>query len=113
MKKSVIVFDGTNDHEISLEFFFQNPLIDRLKPSEVVGLYQSTAVFTSIVRDIKHLINSNVVTSVNDGKVDPSYVKKVEDGLYILEGMLMDLFGDDTGNKIIESTNNSIDEYQE
>jgi hypothetical protein len=113
MKKSVIIFDGEEDHEIGTEFFFQNPLIEGLKPTDVVSMYQSTAVFTSVIRDIQNLIESNAVISVNDRKTDPGYVKKVEDGLYILEGMLMDLFGDDAGNKIIESTNKNIDEYQE
>ncbi len=112
MDKSVIIFDGEEDYEIGTKFFFQNPMIEGRKPSEIVSLYQSTAVFTSVVRDIQNLIESKTVISVNDKKTDPEYIKKVEDGLYILEGMLMDLFGDDTGQEIIESTNTSIDEYQ-
>jgi len=111
MNKSVIIFDGEEDHEISLKYFFQDPKIEKLKPDQVVEMYQSTAVFTSIIREMDNLISSGIVKNINESKTDAQYAKKVEDGLYILEGMIMDLFGKSAGLRIINGTNKEIDEY--
>jgi hypothetical protein len=110
MRNTAIIFDGEEDHEIGLSYFFQHPLIESAKPSEVVQLYQSTAVFASVVRDMRDLIEHGTVSAVNDKKIGPEYLKQIEDGLYILEGMLMDLFGNESAIKIINDTNSKIDE---
>ena len=110
MRNTAIVFDGEEDHEISLSYFFQHPLIESARPSKVVELYQSTAILASVVREMKDLIDNGTVSAVNDKKIGPEYLKQVEDGLYILEGMLMDLFGNESAMKIINGTNSKIDE---
>lgn len=110
MRKTAIVFDGEEDHEIGLSYFFQHPLIESAKPADVVKMYQSTAVFASIIRDMQDLIDYGTVSAVNDKKIGPDYLRQVEDGLYILEGMLMDLFGNDSAMSIINETNSKINE---
>lgn len=110
MRRTVIIFDGSEEHEIGTQYFFQHPVIDRLRPSQAVEMYQSTAVFANVMEDVGELIKRGLITQVNETKTGPEYLEKVRDGLYILEGMLMDLFGDEAGRQIIESTNRSINE---
>lgn len=110
MRRTVVIFDGSQEHEIGTQYFFQHPVIERLRPSQVVEMYQSTAVFANVMEDIGDCIKTGSVTQVNETKTGPEYLDKVRDGLYILEGMLMDLFGDEAGRQIIESTNKSINE---
>ena len=42
--QNVIVFDGEEIIPVNLEYFFQDPKIEGLNPTQVVELYQSTAV---------------------------------------------------------------------
>jgi hypothetical protein len=57
---------------------------------------------------MKDLIKSGVVKSINDEYLKPGFIEATHQGLYILEGMVMDLFGDRAGMNIINSTNQDI-----
>lgn len=107
--KKVIIFDGENDHEIGQEYFFQDELINSLTPNKTVEMYQSTAVFLEVLLDIEHLIEAGVIKNVNDKAVSPAYVTMVKEGLSNLEGMLDDLFGEETAGLIKEKTRQDID----
>jgi len=108
--KNVVVFDGENIMRIDLDYFFQDPRIENLKPRQAVDLYQSTAVFANLLDDMEEIIKCGAVKAINEEYMDPRFVESAKRGLYILEGMMMDLFGDDSGQQIIEQTNNSINE---
>ena len=108
--KDVVVFNGEDILHINLDYFFQDPNIEHLKPKQMVEMYQSTAVFANLLDDMGELIKCGAVKSINDKYMDPDFVEKTKQGLFILEGMLMDVFGDDAGNQIINQTNDSINE---
>ena len=110
MRRTVIIFDGEEHYEIGTQYFFQHPVIESLKPGQVVDMYQSTAIYASVIEDVDSLIKNGIIYNINDSVVSPDYCKRVRDGLYILEGMVMDLFGDDGGMEIIKATNAKINE---
>lgn len=104
MEKKVVIFNGENVEEISLDYFFQDPRIEGLTPMQVVKLYQETAVFANLLDMLPGLIESGSVSNIDERYLDSDFVKTCRQGLYILEGMVMDMFGDYIGNKIIEDT---------
>jgi hypothetical protein len=106
--QNVIVFDGEEIIPVNLEYFFQDPKIEGLNPTQVVELYQSTAVFSNLVSDMKDLIQIGAIKSINDEYLKPDFIQATQQGLYILEGMVMDLFGDQAGMSIINATNQDI-----
>jgi hypothetical protein len=107
---SVIIFNGEDDHEIGKDFFFQDAQIQDLSPTEIVGLYHSTSIYYDVIKDIADLIISGAVTNVNDKKVDKLYIRKVEDGLTFLEGMVNDMFGEEAADLIFKQAQKSIEE---
>jgi hypothetical protein len=112
-EQCVIIFNGEKDYEIKKDLFFQDPTIQDLSPTEVVGLYHSTAVYYDVLKEISNLIISGVVKHVNDTKVDEEYVKKVEEGLGFLELMVNDIFGEDVASQILEQAQISIDKNKD
>lgn len=106
--QNVIVFNGEDIIPVNLDYFFQDPKIEGLKPAQVVELYQSTAVFANLLDDMKDLIKSGAVKSINEEYLKPGFIEAVHQGLYILEGMVMDLYGDESGMNIINSTNQDL-----
>jgi hypothetical protein len=106
--KKVIVFNGEEVIPISLDYFFQDPKIEGLKPTQVVELYQATAVFANLLPELEHLIKVGTIESVDPKYLDPEFTEAVQQGLYILEGMVMDLYGDESGMNIIKSTNQDL-----
>jgi len=108
--KHVIIFNGEDDHEIKKDFFFQDPQIQDLSPTEIVGLFHSTSIYYDVLKDMSDLIISGVVKNVNDKKVDESYIRKVEDGLSFLEGMINDMFGEEAAVMIFKQAQKSIEE---
>lgn len=110
MNRTAIIFDGEEDHEIGLSYFYQNPLIESASPDQIVEYYISTLVLAGVVKDIVPLIKEGTVRTINDKSIGPDYLKKIENGLSILETMLEDLFGKDSAQYIIETTKSKIDE---
>jgi hypothetical protein len=106
--QNVIVFNGEDIIPIDLNFFFQDPKIEGLKPVQIVELYQSTAVFANLLDGMKDLIERGAIKSINEEYLKPGFIEAVCQGLYILEGMVMDLFGDQEGMNIINATNQDI-----
>ena len=43
-RSSVVIFNGEEDHEIGKDFFFQDPQIEDLSPTEIVSLYHSCCI---------------------------------------------------------------------
>lgn len=107
-KDNVIIFDGEKDVKIGKRYFFQDPNIEGLDSPDVVNMYQATAVYYDLLKELENLIIDDVVKSVNENKVDKDYIKQVEEGLGILEIMVSDLFGKDAAKIIIEQTADSI-----
>ncbi len=107
---SVIIFNGEKDHEIEKSFFFQDPQIKDLSPTEIVEIYHSTSVYYDVLKDIGHLILEGVVKHVNDTKVDEDYIRKVEEGLCFLELMITDMFGEDSAKAIFKQAEEVIKE---
>jgi hypothetical protein len=110
MKRTVIIFDGEEDHEIGLSYFYQNPLIESANPDQIVEYYISTTILAEVVRDIVPLIKEGTVKTINDKAIGLDYLKKVESGVSILETMLEDLFGKESAQYIIETTKSKTDE---
>lgn len=106
--QNVIVFNGEDIIPINLDYFFQDTRIKELKPVQIVELYQSTAVFANLLDDMKDLIRGGAVKSINEEYLKPGFIEAAYQGLYILEGMVMDLFGDQAGMSIINATNQDI-----
>ena len=105
---NVILFDGEEIIQVDQTYFFQDPSIKNLNPSQFVELYKSTAVFSNLISNLNHLIQSGSIKEVNSDYSRPEFAKAVRQGLYILEGAVLDLFGDLTGKHIINSTNQII-----
>tara|TARA_Y100000034_G_C6521665_1_gene224531 strand:- start:103 stop:444 length:342 start_codon:yes stop_codon:yes gene_type:complete len=105
---NVIIFDGERDVEIGKKYFFQDPNIEGLDAPAIVNVYQSTAVYYDLLKELENLILSGVVSNVNEKQVDEKYIKQVEDGLMILETMVNDLFGETAAQVIIDQTADSI-----
>ena len=108
--KHVVIFNGEEDHEIGKDFFFQDPQIEDLSPTEIVSLYHSTSVYYDVIKDMSDLIISGVVKAVNDKKVDESYILKVEEGLLFLEGMVKDTFGKEAAAMIFKQAQDTIED---
>ena len=108
--KHVVIFNGEEDHEIGKDFFFQDPQIEDLSPTEIVSLYRSTSVYYDVIKDMSDLIISGVVKAVNDKKVDESYILKVEEGLGFLEGMVNDTFGKEAAAMIFKQAQDTIED---
>lgn len=110
MRNTVIIFDGEEDHEIGLSYFYQNPLIESANPDQIVDYYISTTILAGVVRDIVPLIKEGTVRTINDKTIGLDYLEKVENGVSILETMLEDLFGKESAQYIIETTKSKTDE---
>jgi len=104
MEKKVVIFNGKEIEEISLDYFFQDPRIEGLNPVQVAKLYQETAVFANLLDELPGLIQSGSLSGIDERYLDSDFTERCHQGLYILEGMVMDLFGDRRGSKIIEDT---------
>jgi ABC-type iron transport system FetAB ATPase subunit len=110
MNRTLIIFDGEQDHEIGLAYFYQNPLIESATRDQIVDYYVSTAVFAQVINDSSDLIRNNIINAINDKAIGPDYIKKVERGVSILEKMLEDLFGKDSAQDIINLTRETIND---
>tara|TARA_B100000287_G_scaffold294992_1_gene278308 strand:+ start:1091 stop:1441 length:351 start_codon:yes stop_codon:yes gene_type:complete len=109
-QSNVIIFNGESDHEIGKDFFFQDPQIQDLSPTEIVEIYHSTSVYYDVLKDIGNLIIAGVVKHVNDTKVDESYILKVEEGLSLLELMVNDTFGKEAAAMIFKQAQDTIED---
>jgi len=107
---NVVIFNGEDDHEISKSFFFQDPQIEDLSPTEIVSLYHSTSVYYDVIKDMSDLIIAGVVKAVNDKKIDKEYILKVEEGLGFLEVMVNDTFGEAAAAMIFKQAQTTIDD---
>lgn len=110
MERKVSIFNGNEVEEISLNYFFQDPRIEGLTRVQVVKLFQETAVFANLLDIMPGLIESGTISNIDSKYLDSEFIEGCHQGLYILEGMVLDLFGDRKGGKIIEDTYKNLED---
>lgn len=99
--KQVTLFNGEDLLHVDLKYFFQDPNIEKLKPEQVVELYQTSAIYISVMDRMS-------AESKGDSVVDPDIQAQSKHGLTILEGMVKDLYGDESANLIFKLTDKLI-----
>lgn len=74
---------------------------------EVVSLFQSTAVYRDVMKDLIEDHGKGVL-AINDEALTDLRISMVESGYNMLAQELMDIFGEDSALLIIADTHNSI-----
>ena len=107
-REKVMIFTGAEYLEIGAEYFFQDPNIEGLTTQQVKSFYGVTRIALTSMKDLTKMVQEGKKVSIEGvDRFTPEFMHKLERGLGILEVMIMDLFGDEEGNKII---NKSISE---
>ena len=108
--EDVIIFmDGELNH-IKLGYFFQDPKISSITKKTVLDAYTNQKVFLYSVKSKIQNNQKDPQEIMNLLKVDRLALPKLERGLTILKGMVMDMHGDREGSKMLSEINTIIKE---
>lgn len=104
-REKVLIFTGKEYLEIGAEYFFQDPVIESITKAELRAYYGVTRVALTSMKDIVKMIQSGEKVSIEGTeRFTPEFIGKLERGLGILEVMVVDVFGDEEGNAIINKS---------
>lgn len=99
-----IVFDGEDEREISREEMLG------VGPTELVGLFECTAVYRDLLRDFMdpESIGFHSVVAINGRKPRPELLLWVERGFMLLYSRLEETFGQDVAATIWAKVSTTI-----
>lgn len=106
----VIIFTDGDLRNVKLEYFFQDPKISSITKKDILDVYTNQKVFLYSVKSSIQNNQKDPQEIMNLLKVDRMALPKLERGLSILKGMVMDMHGDQEGSKMLSEINNIVKE---
>ena len=108
--KNVIIYDGNGLRRVNLDYFFQDELISSITKETVVDLYASQKVFITLTKNaikgkVHGIGNSHILNLISKDRLA---LPKIEKGLDLIEGMIMDMHGDKIGKLVVDNANTLI-----
>lgn len=79
----------------------------RKKPTELVELFQCTAVYLDVIKELEENLG-DALHSVNESSFSVERKKRIEEGYRFLADLLVETFGLDSAGLIIADTHNAI-----
>lgn len=79
----------------------------RKKPSELVELFQCTAVYLDVIKELEENVG-DALAAVNDSPMSAERKRRVEEGYRFLADLMVEVFGFDAAGMIIADTRNAI-----
>jgi hypothetical protein len=102
--KTGIIFDGEDEQVLT---FDQIKEIGKESPITLVQLFQSTAVFRDVMKDlIKE--HGKEILKTDDGELADVRIKLVETGYNLLVEELIDILGEDKALMVVAGAHNAI-----
>jgi hypothetical protein len=96
--EKVRIFDGEDAHDIGIEYFFQNPVIERIHKGNVIHYYKATWIYKHTLKDVIEVMDSSETGEIRKMIAQLSATSK---GLHMLRQMVLDLLGDQEGEATI------------
>jgi hypothetical protein len=101
--ENVIIYTGKDLKKVNLDYFFQDELISKITKDTVIDAYTHQKIFVTLAKNA--IKNNEQVIVENLLDKDRLVFPKLEKGLVLLEGMIMDMHGDKAGAVIIDNIN--------
>ena len=79
----------------------------RKKPSELVELFQCTAVYLDVIKELEGDLGT-ALAGVNESPLSAERKKRIEEGYRFLADLMVEVFGFDAAGMIIADTRNAI-----
>jgi hypothetical protein len=104
MTDKILTFNGEDEM-----FIAESKMRDaaRSRPNELVELFQSTAVYLDVIKELESDLGS-ALSSVNDSPLSKERKKRIEEGYRALADLMVEVFGIDAAGLIIADTHNAI-----
>lgn len=102
--KQLLAFDGEDEVFMVKEELKASA---KAKPSELVELFQCTAVYLDVIKELKKDLGS-ALSRVGDDPMGAEREKRIEAGYYDLAELMVEVFGEDAAAMIIADTRNAI-----
>lgn len=102
--KQLLAFDGEDEVFMVKEELKASA---KAKPSELVELFQCTAVYLDVIKELKRDLGSTLSRVGND-PMSAEREKRIEAGYYDLAELMVEVFGEDAAAMIIADTRNAI-----
>lgn len=108
--KNVIIYTGDILRRVNLDYFFQDEFIDSITKDDIIDVYANQKVFVTLTKNAVR----GEVDGISNEHIQDLLAKdrlafpKMEKGLELLEGMIMDMHGDKAGKIILKNVNTLI-----
>jgi hypothetical protein len=102
--KQLLAFDGEDEVFMVKEELKASA---KTKPSELVELFQCTAVYLDVIKELKKDLGS-ALSRVGNDPMGAEREKRIEAGYYDLAELMVEVFGEDAAAMIIADTRNAI-----
>ena len=102
--KQLLAFDGEDEVFMVKEELKASA---KAKPSELVELFQCTAVYLDVIKELKKDLGS-ALSRVGNDPMGAEREKRIEAGYYDLAELMVEVFGEDAAAMIIADTRNAI-----
>ena len=111
--ETVRIFDGEETHDIGIEYFFQNPVVESINKHNVAHYYKATLIYKLTLRDVINMVGIDTDHSVVKSRIKE--LSQVGKGLHMIKIMIHDILGDKTAASVIEVIENIINQelYEE
>ena len=108
--EDVIIFMDGDLLKVKLEYFFQDSKISSITKKNVLDIYTNQKVFLHSVKSIIQKNQKDPKEIINLLKIDRMALPKLERGLSIIEGMVMDMHGDKEVSEMLSDINDIVTE---
>lgn len=102
--KQLLAFDGEDEVFMVKEELKASA---KEKPSELVELFQCTAVYLDVIKQLKKDLGASL-SRVGEDPMNAEREKRIEAGYYDLAELMVETFGEDAAAMIIADTRNAI-----
>jgi hypothetical protein len=102
--ESVLTFNGEDEMLLAKENMRK---MAKKKPTELVEIFQCTAVYLDVLKDLNRDLGQSL-TTVNESPMTIERKKRIEDGYRFLADLMVEVFGFDAAGMIIADTHNAI-----